>query len=305
MERYLFAFDFDGTIAKTFEPAPSSVGVTEAYKLAIEDLFGKTGLEIYNKQGGLKNRAPSELVFDLLAANQESQVEMLSQSWTFFKCREETLRGFVPEGKGYPLNGDQENLRPENLLAEVMTRQKLVYLQDQIGQQMEHGTIWPRLTSEFGNFWNQLQLLKQRGIPLTTAVISSGHELFILRTFEKHDLQKPDILVSEDDTRGKNFPTGKLLVKPNPFPFAIAHRKFNELGGGDKSRMVYFGDDPIKDGQMAARSRIVFGHFNPALTGLDLKTDQFAFGDWSLIMPKLLNSTKLREGTSIRELISV
>lgn len=170
---------------------------------------------------------------------------------------------------------------------------------------MEDGAIWPKLTPGFDDFWIRLQHLKRDGIPLTTAIISSGHELFIKKAFDKHGLQEPEILVTEDDIRGKSFPAGKLLVKPNPFPFALVHRKLNALGGEtDKSRMVYFGDDPIKDGQMAARSRIAFGLITPSLENISLGVNQFAFTDWRSIAPTLLDASRLNQGKDIKTLMA-
>ena len=54
--------DFDGTMADTFKPSPNEIGVGEAYCLAVEDLFGNQGEKVFWEVGGLKNRAPIELL---------------------------------------------------------------------------------------------------------------------------------------------------------------------------------------------------------------------------------------------------
>lgn len=61
----LAASDFDQTMALTFRPAPSGIGVHEAHAMAIEDLYGVDVLEQYNAAGGLRNRAAPEIVRDL------------------------------------------------------------------------------------------------------------------------------------------------------------------------------------------------------------------------------------------------
>ena len=65
MARYLLVSDFDGTIANTFSPSPNNVGVSEAYRLAVKELFGKKALKYYISAGGLKNRNPGEVVKSL------------------------------------------------------------------------------------------------------------------------------------------------------------------------------------------------------------------------------------------------
>lgn len=54
--------DFDGTMADTFRPSPNEIGVSEAYCLAMESLFGDCGKEAFQRAGGLQNRAPIELL---------------------------------------------------------------------------------------------------------------------------------------------------------------------------------------------------------------------------------------------------
>lgn len=57
--------DFDGTLAETSKKSPHGIGVLEAYEMAVEDLFGKEGLTAYRDAGGLRNRAPPEVVAEL------------------------------------------------------------------------------------------------------------------------------------------------------------------------------------------------------------------------------------------------
>ena len=65
MYMYLLICDFDGTIANTFAPSPSNIGIGEAYRLAVEKLFGEEALKYYISAGGLRNRNPGEVVKNL------------------------------------------------------------------------------------------------------------------------------------------------------------------------------------------------------------------------------------------------
>ena len=59
-------FDFDETIAQTFAPSPSGTNVNTATKRAIGQIFGTTGIEIFDSLGGLQNRAPIEIIGALI-----------------------------------------------------------------------------------------------------------------------------------------------------------------------------------------------------------------------------------------------
>ena len=94
---YLLGFDFDGTIAQTFEKSPKGIGVTEAYRLAISDIFGPEVLAIYDTQGGLKNSAPSELIHSLMG---EGGNELLVRNAEqFFNTHKEELINLGPRGE--------------------------------------------------------------------------------------------------------------------------------------------------------------------------------------------------------------
>ena len=128
---YLLGFDFDGTIAQTFEKSPKGIGVTEAYRLAISDIFGPEVLAIYDTQGGLKNSAPSELIHSLMG---EGGNELLVRNAEqFFNTHKEELINLVPEGKGVPL--EWTPAQQEKIMGELLVRQKLHYLMGEIGTQ--------------------------------------------------------------------------------------------------------------------------------------------------------------------------
>ena len=108
--------DFDGTVANTFEPSPSGLGVEGAYEYAVSHLFGTLALEGYKRDGGLQNRSPGEVVEALRRA------------------------GF---GKDY----DTASITDE------LVRLKIDCLIGGIGQPLHDGVLWPRLTRGFADFW--------------------------------------------------------------------------------------------------------------------------------------------------------
>ena len=249
---YLLGFDFDGTIAQTFEKSPKGIGVTEAYRLAISDIFGPEVLAIYDTQGGLKNSAPSELIHSLMG---EGGNELLVRNAEqFFNTHKEELINLVPEGKGVPL--EWTPAQQEKIMGELLVRQKLHYLMDEIGTQYSDGSCWPRPCKNFAECWQTIQELKRQGIPINTAVISSGHDLFINKVFDIWGLPHPDILVTEDDIRGRTYPKElERRTKPGELQLALAHEEWlrrQHLTGMDfnmgiaretRKGMIYFGDD--------------------------------------------------------------
>jgi len=99
--------DFDGTIAQTFVPSPRNLGITEAYRLSCEDIFGPEILPLYDSIGGLQNRGPIELVSTFLRLGDE---ELLIEKAELFLKREiNLLTGFVPDSKGASLEWKNGN----------------------------------------------------------------------------------------------------------------------------------------------------------------------------------------------------
>lgn len=99
--------DFDGTMADTFKPSPNEIGVSEAYCLAVEELFGEKGGKALCAVGGLQNRAPIELIFALqtegigLSGRLEDAAENLVKAKMEVLLREITSTWPLPCA-GYP-----------------------------------------------------------------------------------------------------------------------------------------------------------------------------------------------------------
>lgn len=157
--------------------------------------------------------------------------------------------------------------------AELFVRRKLDYLVPEISRD------WPRPYPGVADFFKDLQEGKY---PLEVAVVSSGHEKFIRRTFEVNGIDAPENMVTSDDIRWRTQPN-RPLYKPNPYQLAVVHRrwmgkedgfmksKYTELDHG-KDKMAFVGDDFRRDGELAERSLIPFIHMNP--DGQDFVPDE-------------------------------
>lgn len=224
----LLASDFDGTIALTHEPAPNGMTVPLAYELAVARVFGCGALSQYQAEGGLDNRAPLEIV-----------------------------RQLAPDADALRLHQKTEDL------VEV----KLSHLLREVGNRTTDGEVWPRPTTGFAAFWRDIA----GDSSIDSAIVSSGHQAFIEKFFEVHELPQPDIAVTDDDMRPLvSTYKPEHLVKPSPFLLHLAHVRSSarrrELGLVPpviaRSRVIYAGDDPIKDGLLAANSGARFVHIS-------------------------------------------
>jgi len=311
MNNHLLAFDFDGAIARTFKPSPQGIGINEAYSFAVQDIFGDEGTHLYKSHGTLQNRSPSELTQLLLQNGSEA---LLDNAFCFFEKNRNSLEGYVPQGKGVPLEWNVTN--PFPVISELLVRQKLSYLLSQIGTHTEEGIVWPEPCEGFTELWDMVELLKDHDLGISTAIISSGHDGFITKCFTKWGLELPDFLVTEDDIRGKKYPSEiSRRVKPGQVPLAMAHSKWMHSLGytfdlgvakDHRSRIIYFGDDPHKDGNMAA-GRIVFGLINENWNSGRYAevSDSFSFEDWREVAITLqANFALLQENKSFQEIFS-
>lgn len=319
----MLLFDFDGTQFDTFASGPRGLGVREASYLAINDVLGESAALNYASRPELHNFAPTELVN--LCRENGYREEIRKQAYNFYSSNKDSLSGLVPGGKGTALTWRQgENT---GVISEMLVRQKLRYLLDQVGEKTTNGDLWPVPTRGFEDFWKNLISI-QESIPgafkVTTGIVSSGHETFIRKVFDKRQLKQPDIIVTEDDVRGRKNPPldnpreAIRRYKPGLLPIALGHREWlreQEMTGNNfsvsgaaqsRDRIIYFGDDLKKDGEMAFASRIFFGHYKyDAQSSLNSQSSHITFNDWGEI-GKLLKTRSglLREGKSIGEVFS-
>ncbi len=239
--QWLAAHDYDGTIALTSEPAPNGMTVDLAYEAAVEHVFSdhSDAVALYHASGGMNNRAPTEIVSQLLRELGIEQDAAAIQS------------------------------RSEDLVAA-----KLGHLKSQVGERLPDGAHWPRFTDGFESYW---QYLGQKG-SITSAILSSGHEAFIRSTFDIHDLAPPDLFVTDDDMRPlTTLLPRKLTEKPSPLLMQLLHERWIDatqaasdhdpydsgLFAAAARRTVYMGDSIKKDGELAHNSGVLFVHIRP------------------------------------------
>jgi hypothetical protein len=223
----LWVSDYDETQFHTIKEKPASdIGVNEAYKKAIENLFGRQTLQRYVDSGEHQGRTPAEIVHDLEPDIPPEELPAHSQR---------------------------------------LIRIKVDTLLDQVGTKLEDGTRWPRPTTGFMSFMVDVEMLKEEDPDtLTTAIVSAGHAEFILKTYDLYGIAHPDILVT-DDVMQEGWPHLSPVerAKPSRLPMDVvrsAWAESNPNGSLHRFNVIYTGDDQLKDGQLAFNSGVDFVH---------------------------------------------
>lgn len=293
---YLICLDYDQTIGKTFQRSPNGIGVNEAYRYAIESIFGQKGLFVYDQIGGLQNRAPGELIEALLANGNRKQ--MVQNARVFYQKHLLWLNNLAADGKFVIPEWTKRSAKreTEEAISELLILQKLFYLMKEIGSSFPDGKIWPEPCTGILDFFQTIRKINSQGkISIQLAILSSGHTEFVKKTFEVWKAECPEILITDDDVRMLPIEL-KDKVKPSKFLFGLIYtswiKKYGpisiimpEISEEDRPRIIYFGDDPIKDGKLAKMTDILFGWFNPEKkqnNELD-KNKTFSFGNWNEI----------------------
>jgi hypothetical protein len=226
----LLASDFDRTIARTDEVGPLNMNVERTTYCAVERILGPLALEQYVRDGGLNNRAPGQVVQSLAPTLLPEELQQVSSDFVAYK---------------------------------------LSLSMQQIGTHLDDGSPWPRLVDGFATAWSDLQELGAEEPGVDTAIVSSGHDSFIMKVFEVHDLPLPDVLISEDTVRAEiPHEDYGAYVKPSPFLIGLTHRKWAECYSVPLSdsttelcaRTLYLGDDLVKDGGLAQNASVQFVH---------------------------------------------
>jgi hypothetical protein len=228
----LFATDFDGTYALTQEPGPNGMNVARAYDLAVEQLFGFDGLQKYTASGGLRNRAPSEVINQL-----------------------------APD-----LDNDQLQQKTEDLIDT-----KLFHLLSQVGQRLPEGDIWPRLAPGFSSIWQNICVATNINTAVIssghTEFIRRFHEVHELSEPDimvTDDDMRP---LSAQLPPQECVKPSKLLLNI-AFTTWINEQGLGLMDIQEiveaYNGVIYVGDDPNKDGRLAENFGAPFVHINPA-----------------------------------------
>jgi hypothetical protein len=226
----VFATDFDGTYAITQEQSPSGINVATAYEIAVKSIFGHTGIRQYKSLGGLRNRAPGEVISELA-----------------------------------PTLSDHEIRQKTEDLIQI----KLSLLEKQVGQRLPDNSFWPRLAPGFKPVWEAISAASDIKTAVVssghTGFIERFHDLheieypFVMVT---DDDMRPlgQYLPQERIVK----PSPILLDKAY---FEIALRKGLDISdlidSFNPSSVVYAGDDTHKDGTLAYNFGARYIHIDP------------------------------------------
>ncbi len=232
-ERRLIASDFDGTQAGTLDSYDGLIGVAEAYRLGVAELFSDDALEDYKQEGEHNNRTPAQIVESLNPGMSADELEVNTKMLVDFK---------------------------------------LDILLSQIGKTLPCGGRWPLPTEGFVEFCEQLQAVNKEEKVITTAVLSAGHTSFIEKTYDMWGVELPDFMITGDTLNDLGLGSIPEDHKAKPAPLLMALSKAQWLAGQDiaissysdetapavDSRIIYVGDDDKKDRELAAASNVGF-----------------------------------------------
>lgn len=309
---YLLITDYDGTAARTYEGGSNILSLFEIYDQVITEMFGSEGFQRYQELGGLKHRSPTELIHLIL----NHHPTFLERAHRFYDYHAHMLKQNVPEGKGVALDWKSE--KPEQVVTELFVRRKLEHLMNQLGARLDNGRPWPSPCDGFLPLWETIQQLNNRDnsqFHIDTALVSSGHDMFIKACFAMWGIPPPDIYITEDDVRGRKYPQElERRVKPGPLPLALAHYHWLKMHGirstvdgitplaaVTKERMLYVGDSLEKDGRLALNGGVPFIFFSEGY-GKDNEPPNDALMRLAWILYR--NELAFTEGKPMRDIIS-
>jgi hypothetical protein len=225
----LLAKDFDGTVAQTFEKSPNGLGVHEVHEIIIDSMFGQDALETYLRNGGLRNRPPDKVVQEAAPDADEDELERLTADFI---------------------------------------EQKLSISLSEIGTRFPDGEIWPRPTRGYLELCESIAAARSEGRLIDDIIISSGHEPFIEKTYRAWNIGQPTHVLAEDTVRrfALDLPIDQR-VKPSPVLMDIARQMWRDsysdglapdASDDELRRIVFVGDDPVNDGELAKNSGVDF-----------------------------------------------
>jgi len=188
-------------------------------------------------------------------------------------------------------------------LTEAFVRCKLEHLLAEIGAD------WPRPCEGFLEFIRALDELRELGVYVDLGVLTNGHDQFVAETLDTWGLEYPGVAVTDEDIRRRKRP--KRLaerVKPAIFPFNLAMRRWRRFRTEAHPRQViYFGDDPHKDGGLATNAGVPFGWFTSEEGDVSpYPRGSFRFSDWNIVGEFMISQAdNLLEGTPLGEIFAL
>ncbi len=263
---FLIGYDFDGTCFATFT-STGGPNVNEAYEIAITEVLGPRAVQAFIDAGGIHNRAPSDIIHELVISDPSHVDHALDHAIQHFA---------QPEAIGdigldmVARFADRNIIKPDELtmraITEMLVMRKKTVLFSCIN------TEWPKPIGGFYEHWEDLHTRKigeDEWRQVNLAIVSSAHTDFIRKVLEVSGLPQPDVYMTDDEMRRQVHPR----TKPDPFALELAREAWlnayavpTDLRVSEpfmqavKARQVYIGDDPEKDGKMAINDNIKFIH---------------------------------------------
>jgi len=294
--RYLIASDFDDTLFRTSKPSPTGITIQKAYVQGFDDIFGEGTGEWFFSRNGFHGESPSQIIKTFLITTNGRHAKNATHT---YQEQNGNFPRIIPESRDGTIYWDKEN--PQTTLTSMLVISKLGYLLQEIGTRDQHGNPWPLPCEGVLDFFRALGDFKEKGVPIDFAIISSGHEAFIRKALEVWNIPQPNILVTEDDVRVRQFPQdAENKFKPGVFPVALAHFKWlkdqripvsKETGSETRTRIMHIGDNHTKDLVMAHRSGIKSNLLFPGTS-------------WQSITDALTANRDLLDGRPFAEVLS-
>ena len=295
--RYLIASDFDDTLFRTSEPGPSGMTVQKAYTQGLDDLFGEEVGERFFATYGFHGEAPSQIIQAVLDM---SNGHLINNAKRVHQKQNGDFPKIIPESQEGTVLWNDEN--PQTTLTSMLIIRKLAYLLREIGAHDQNDKPWPLPCEGALYFLRSLELLKEKGVPIDFAIISSGHESFIRKSLGVWIVPQPDILVTDDHVRLRQFPKeAEHKFKPGVFPVALAHFQWikkqglsasRETGCDTRARIMHIGDNPTKDLVMADKAGIKSNLLYP-------------FTPWESVTNALIANGDFFDGRPIAEILKL
>lgn len=241
MKKEIFISDFDNTIANTKEKVEDACGET------IIKLYGFGLYNCYRKEiGGLKNRAPDELLSKLFPDRDKKEVGEMTALFA------ETKLNFLYN----EISSDWPEIN-----------EGFVDFYDYLNRKNINFAIVSSGHTSFIRKFFEVNSLEVPKIIISNDELVSRNYLSVLRR------NKPSVFPIMLAHRQHLGSLGLLGVN-------FDMEKIREA----KKYMVYLGDDTEKDGLMANNAKILFGHYREGENFEGIENKRFSFDDFRVII---------------------
>jgi phosphoglycolate phosphatase-like HAD superfamily hydrolase len=169
----------------------------------------------------------------------------------------------------------------------MLVRKKLQILL----REMELYPEWPRPFEGVKEFFAKTA---RQNIP--TATLSAGHEHFIRRSYKNWNAPTmPVVMLTDDDLRPLRRKDGTYPQKPDSELFDLLLESWGKsdprIEHIPRQNMLYIGDDPKRDGELAENAGVRFAWFNRDERQAKLPSGTITFKYWRKLERQLLVSS--------------